>query len=1047
MWLTRFAITRPVIVAMAAIAVAIFGLVSYRSLGVSLFPNVAFPIVVVSASYPGASPAEMEKLVIKPIEDQLDGIDNLDKLSATAQEGTATVVVQFKLDTNLDFAATDVQRRVDTARVNMPADLDPPSVFKNSGTADPILTEALSSKTLSAAALGDLINDRIVPDLKNVAGVVSVDTRGDTPREIYVYPDLGRLAGVGATLSDILGAVASNNANLPGGRIDAKTSETSVSVHADIVDPSDILRLPVPIGNILQQSADTLVPTIGSLATVVDGHQEQRYPTKNNGASAVILDIQRSADSDEIKTTDAVRAAFVELAKQHPDVRFSEIEANADYTHASINGVLQSLMEGILLTAIVMLLFLHAWRNAAVVMIAIPMSLLATFMVMRILNYTIDTISMMGLGLTIGILVDDSIVVLENITRHRDMGEAALDAAYNGRTEIGQAAIAITLVDVVVFLPIAFLSGIVGKYMKEFGIVIVVATLFSLLVSFTLTPLLAGRWSVKNRSEGVPHWAAWFQRLFERVARFYIERALPWGLGHRWITVASGFALVLAALSLVPLGFIGSEFVPSSNTGVLNGAVTFPVGTPLAVTEAALDSFSKEAVKIDGVQSVLTTAGRKPTGWGSTIGGHVGRFTVILDQRRRKETPRALEDLRKLGWTVPGAVFEAQKEGGGGSGTAIYYTLSGPDATLNQAANKLAALIREQPGAINVQTGAEADGPRLNIHIDPARATLLGVSPGDAATAARIAIGGAIATKVRTPSGLIDVRVQLPESTRNDVARVRTVKVRSLSGTLVNLSSIADFTMTKAPTKIERQSRHRIVRVTGDIDSTTTLGNVLAPVDKALATPGFLPPDTKALSAGDAELYQQTFSSMGLALATSVALVYMLMVVLYGSFVEPFVVMFSVPVAIIGALGGLALRHQSLNLFSLIAMIMLFGLVAKNGILLVDYANQMRARGLRVVEAMKAAAATRFRPILMTTCAMIFGMLPLALGLTEGGEERASMGTVLIGGLSSSLVLTLMLVPIVYCGIMGWSERRADKRRKPAAQLPELDVPRVGAGV
>ncbi len=1049
MWLTRFAITRPVIVAMAAIAIAIFGFISYRSLGVSLFPNVAFPIVVVSASYPGASPAEMEKLVIKPIEDQLDGIDNLDKLSATAQEGTASVIVQFKLDTNLDFAATDVQRRVDTARVNMPADLDPPTVFKNSGTADPILTEALSSTSLSAGALGDLIEDRLVPELKNVPGVVSIDTRGDTLREIYVYPDLGRLDGVGATLGDVFGSVQQNNANLPGGRIDAKTSETSVSVHADIVQPADILALPVslyPSGTTV--SAGMMMPTIGALATVVDGHQEQRYPTKYNGAAGVILDVQRSADSDEIKTTDAVRKAFKDLAARHPEVKFSEIEANADYTRASINGVLQSLGEGILLTAIVMLLFLHAWRNAAVVMIAIPMSLLATFMVMRLLNYTIDTISMMGLGLTIGILVDDSIVVLENITRHRDMGESPLDAAYNGRTEIGQAAIAITLVDVVVFFPIAFLSGIVGKYMKEFGIVIVVATLFSLLVSFTLTPLLAGRWSVKTRSEGVPGWAAWFQRSFDVVARFYLERVLPWALGHRWLTVSSGFVLVIGAIALVPLGFIGSEFIPGSNTGMLTGAVTYPIGTPLAVTEAAMDRFATEALKVKDVESVLTTAGRKPSGWGSTIGGQVGRFTVILRQDKRKETNRALEDLRKLDWTVPGARFEAQKEGGGGTGTPIYYTLSGPDATLNAAANKLAALIRAQPGAINVQTGAEGDGPRLNIQIDPARATLVGVAPGDAATAARIAIGGAIATKVRTESGLINVRVQLPEGTRNDIARVKTVKVRALDGSLVSLGSIASFTLTKAPTKIERQSRHRIVRVIGDIDGTTTLGTVLGPVDKALATPGFLPPDTKALSAGDAELYQQTFSSMGLALLTSVTLVYMLMVVLYGSFVEPFVVMFSVPVAIIGALVGLALRHQSLNLFSLIAMIMLFGLVAKNGILLVDYANQMRARGLRVVEAMTKAASTRFRPILMTTCAMIFGMLPLALGLTEGGEERASMGTVLIGGLSSSLVLTLMLVPIVYCTIMGASERRAEKRKRKAEQgLPELVAPRIEAGV
>lgn len=1046
MWLTRFAITRPVIIAMATIALFVFGVLSYRALGVSLFPNVAFPVVVVGANYPGASPTEMEKLIIKPIEDQLDGIEHLDKLTATAQDGVARVVVQFKLDTDLNFAATDVQRRVDTARINMPADLDPPWVFKNSSTADPIVTEALSTRTATAAELGDIVNDRIVPELKAVSGVVAVDVRGDARREIHVFPNPGRLVMVDATLGDLFGSIARNNANLPGGRLDSATGETTVSVHADIVQPQDLLALPVAIPGAAGQH-----PRLGELASVEDGHVEQRFPAKYNATSAVIVDVQRSAEADEIKTTEKIRAAFKDIAKRYPQIAFSEIEANADYTRASVNGVIHSLLEGILLTAIVMLLFLHAWRNAVVVMIAIPASLLATFIAMRLLGFTVDIISMMGLGLTIGILVDDSIVVLENITRHRDRGESALDAAYNGRTEIGQAAITITLVDVVVFLPIAFLSGIVGKFMKEFGIVIVVATLFSLLVSFTLTPLLAGRWSVKRHSTFIPRWAAWFQWGYERIARWYTARALPWALNHRIPTVAGCFALVVAAIALVPAGFIGSEFIPKTNSGVILGNVTYPIGQPLATTEAGLDRLAAELVKVPAVKSVLTTAGAKPSGFGSTIGGNVGRFTVILDDRRRRETPRAVEEIRKLGWTVPGARYQASVAGGGGTGTPLAFTLSGPESTLKAASDKLATFIRAQPGTVNVQTGAENEGPRLNIHIDPARAALIGVSPGDAATAARIAIGGAVATKVRTPSGLVDVRLQLPRGMRSDLGVIKTVRVRSGSGMLVNLADVADFTVSQAPTKIERQSRQRITRVTGGVDEHTTIGKVLTPVQKALATPGFLPSGTKALSAGDAELFQQTFSSMAFALATSFALVYMLMVVLYGSFVEPFVVMFSVPVAIVGALGGLALRHQSLNLFSLIAIVMLFGLVSKNGILLVDYANQMRRqRNMGVVEAMTTAAATRFRPIVMTTCAMIFGMLPLSLGLTEGAEGRASMGTVLIGGLASSLLLTLVLVPIVYSWIMGWVDtrvRRRERADRPIAEplLPEIDRTPVGA--
>jgi HAE1 family hydrophobic/amphiphilic exporter-1 len=1024
------------------IAMAVFGVMSYQALGQNLFPNVQFPYVFVSASYPGASPSEMEKLVVKPIEDQLNGMENLDRLTATAQEGSATIVARFKLDTDLNYETIDVQRRVDTARIYMPADLDPPYVDKFSTSSDPILEEALSSKKFTAAQLSDIVNNRIVPDLKGVPGVLSVDTAGDTDREIHVFPDQQRLLGSNATLNDISNALVNNNANLPGGRIDSPTKETTVSVHADIIEPSDILHIPLPVPGGAQQYL-TIGDVVGPKG-VEDGHVEQRRPSTYNGSPSILLDIERQNDADTIKTTEATRAKMTEIEKHYPGIHFSEIDASADYTKASINGVLQSLLEGIVLTAIVMLLFLHAWRNAVVIMIAIPSSLLATFIMMRLMGLTVDLISMMGLGLTIGILVDDSIVVLENITRHRDMGESPLDAAYNGRTEIGKAAITITFVDVVVFLPIAFLTGIIGKYMKEFGLVIVVATLFSLFVSFTLTPLLAGRWSVRERSPAVPWWAQWFQNGFDRLQNFYTERGLPWALRHRILVPVICALLVVASIALVPAGFIGSEFVPSSNTGVMSGSLTYPVGTPLATTVAGLSSLESQLLKIDGVASVLSTGGVKESGFSNLTGGNYAEFTVIMDKNRRRETDRVLKEARKLAWAVPGADYQIATEGGGGSGAEIYYTLKGPDADLNAAAEKLAALIRAQPGTVNVTTSAEGQGPRLNIQIDPSRAEILGVAPGDAALAARIAIGGSVPTKVRLDSGLTDVRLEFNNFDRNNLERITQVRVRAANGMLVPLSSVATFTTTTAPTKIERQDRERVVRVFGAIDhnSSTTLGKVLGPVEKQLHEPGFLPDSVVAISDdGDSQLYAQTFSSMGIALLTSFTLVYMLMVVLYGSFLEPFVVMFSVPVAIVGALFGLAIRHQTLNLFSLIAIIMLFGLVAKNGILLVDYANQQRRKGMNVFDAMKSAATTRFRPILMTTCAMIFGMLPLSLGLTEGAEERASMGTVLIGGLASSLVLTLALVPVMYTWIMGAVDAREHRREEKRARRRERELP------
>jgi HAE1 family hydrophobic/amphiphilic exporter-1 len=995
----------------------------------------------------------IEKLVIKPVEDQLDGMENLDRLSATAQEGQAVIIARFKLDTDLNYETIDVQRRVDIARVYMPSDLVPPSVQKFSNSSDPILDEAVTSEKLTPAELSDLVTQHIIPDLKTVKGIVDVQAGGTTPREIHVYPDQSRMLGVNSTLLDINNALTYNNANLPGGRIDSPTSETSVSVHADIQKPDDILQIPLQVLNGSQIGVALASLKIGDIATVEDGHSEDRLPSRYNGKPSVLLSVQRENDADTVKTTAGTRAEFKKLAAEYPAVKFTEVDAQAEYTTASVNGVLQSLIEGIFLTAIVMLLFLHAWRNAVVVMIAIPVSLLATFIVMKLFGFTLDVISLMGLGLTIGILVDDSIVVLENISRHREMGEAPLEAAYNGRTEIGSAAVAITLVDVVVFLPIAFLSGIIGKFMKEFGVVIVVATLFSLLVSFTLTPLLAGRWSVKKLSPGIPWWARGFQNAFDALGRWYAERALPWALRHRiWVPIVCAL-LVVASIALVPLGFVGSEFVPSSDTGVLTGSLQYPVGQPLAVTARGMSALEEKLVHIDGVESVLTTIGSKSSGNTNDEGGQLAQFTVILAKDRRRETDRVLGAARTFAYTVPGAIYQIATEGGGGSGgSPIQYRLTGPDSQLDLGANRIAALIRQQPGAVNVQTGAQSEGPRLDIRIDPRRANVLGVAPADAATVARIAIGGTISTRVRLESGLTDVRLELPPSRRNDIATIGQLQVRSASGALVPLSSVASFTFTKAPTKIERQSRERIASVSADVDPNAgiSLGTILSGLQAKIDAPGFLPPGVHALADGDADLYNQTFSSMGLALITSFALVYMLMVVLYGSFIEPFVVMFSVPVAIVGALVGLAVRHQTLNLFSLIAIVMLFGLVAKNGILLVDYANQQRRKaGLAVDQAMLAAAKTRFRPILMTTFAMIFGMLPLSLGLTEGARERACMGTVLIGGLLSSLILTLALVPVIYSYVMNWVERREHRRenRRAAEAESEPVLPQFPVGL
>ena len=1168
---------------MVFIALGIFGWIAFHKIGRSSDPpGTSWPIVMVFSSYPGASPQEMERLIIKPVEDQLDGIDNLDELTASAQEGNASIGVQFKLGTDLDKAAIDVQAAVDRARAFLPTDLDPPDVYKN-GASEPLLDLAVSSNSLSPTQLADVVNNQVEPLLKAIPNVQTVDVSGASDREFHVEPIPGRMEATNATLKEIFDAVAANNANLPGGILRQPTQETTISVHAEINTAQDLLNIPLPVPGSSNKNLK-----VGDVAYAFDSHVEPTSISHYNGKPRVHVEIDRNINADEITSTAIAREHIKQIEAQFPQLSFSEIDAPADYTQRSLNGVWQSLLEGVVLTMLVMLILLHSWRNAIVVMVAIPTSILSTFIVMNLFGFHLDSMSLMGLALIIGILVDDSIVVLENITRHRDLGEAPMDAAINGRTEIGSAAIAITMVDVVVFVPIAFLPGIVGAYLKEFGAVIVVATLFSLLVSFTLTPLLAAKWSVLQRSLGRPKWQEWlssrigigsaiaaavvaflipwpikelsyvfpimifaalllnfFDVHYDRVVNNFKTKWLPFALDHglfvvyvcallvfnaltlaggagattvgvnvfflilagvwhlvgavtrrrvgadpldyrwshpanghsrvvrmghltwdaarnaprgfaRWFhavgrhrgltAITFGLPLVLIALVTVPIPRIGHDpspllsaidfdFVPSFQDGEINMTVTYPPGTPIAMTAKYVDRLENEIMKIDGIQSVSSVVGRKPEGWGNAIGDNYARLNAQTLPERRKDTYKIADEIRKLGYLVPGGDFQVASDSGGGSGSQIFYALTGPESEIGLAAERVAQVLRDTPGSVNVQTSNELAGPRLNVNIDSQRAEIMGVAPADAAAVARFAIDGAVATKVRTENGLVDVRVQFPLSDRSSVDQLEAVRVRAQDGTLVPLSDIATFQWTSAPTQIKRLNRQRAVNVYGGTLPGYSLGAVTGPLEAKLKEPGFLPSGVSLEAQGDTQFMQETFSNMGIALLISFMLVYMLMVVLYGSFLEPFIVMFSVPLAIIGAMMGLSFMHfvepdagQSLNIISMIGIIMLFGLVSKNGILMVDYSNQLCRRGMRVRDAVLQAAATRFRPILLTTCAMIFGMLPLSLGFAEGGEWRQAMGTVIIGGLASSWLLTLFLIPMVYNTWMGFFERRADRR-------------------
>ncbi|MDQ2817158.1 MAG: efflux RND transporter permease subunit [Candidatus Eremiobacteraeota bacterium] len=1050
--MTRFAINQPTVVTLFFAAIALFGIIGYFTMGVNIYPNVQFPAVSVTAAYPGASPEEIERLIVRPIEDQLQSVRHVNKIRARAQEGAGFVTVEFKLGTNVDFAASDVQQAVDAARANLPSDLDPPVIEKEDPSLAPIMVEALTSSTLSPVALSNLVQNEVIPALRGVKGTGAVTAGGEFAREVDINPDLGRLQAAGVTLTDVTQAIGQGNVSLPGGRLDSPTQEATVGVRADVTDPAQIAQLPL---NASGGSSNGL--KVGDVAAVVDTHADHRIASTVNGASAIVLNVTHDSDSDTARTTAAVRSEFQALARKYPDVHFGELYADADFLHESTNGVLQNLLEGVLLTAAVLLLFLHVWRSAVVVMIAIPASLLATFFVMWMLGFSIDLLSLMGLSLTIGILVDDSIVVIENITRHRELGEGPEEAAIIGRSEIGGAAVAITLVDVVVFTPIAFMGGVVGQFLREYGLVIVVATLFSLLVSFTLTPLLAAKWAVarKPRASGwrvVRSFTAWF----ESLRRGYHDGLLPKALRHPWFVGIGSLMLVMGAVALPATGLIPFEFQPNTEYGTAIISLTYPVGTPIATTTAGADRLATALQKMDGVRDVVVTVGQDNN---DVTGGYVASVTANLQKNRRHEEHTIIEAVAKLGYLVPGARIEA---GGGqnGGGPDISYSLSGPTDQLDAAAAKLVSFIAKLPKTTNVKSTSSVVGPRLEITVDRERAALLGVSPGAAALTARAAIGGVIATKLRMPEGLVDAIVRLPAAARNDVHNLQNTVVRSSTGQGVPLADVAKFAWIKEPPILRRQDRQRIVRVYANMVDSAPIGPVDKRVHEALAQPNFLPAGVNVTPEGDADVMGDATQKIGLALLISFVLIYMLLVVLYRNYVTPLVIMMSIPVALVGALGILALSNalhgvfpgvryfagQTLNIFSMLGIVMLMGLVAKNGILLVDYANTLGARGMPVAEAIRESASIRFRPIMMTTAAMIMGMLPLALGFTEGAEFRKSMGTVIIGGLASSLLLTLFLVPVMYKAIVGGLDRRRERRLAARAEFDDVGLEELEPG-
>jgi len=1026
MWLTNLSIRRPIVILMLFTALIVLGFRSRAGMPVDLYPDIDIPYAVVTTIYPGAGPEEIETLISKPIEDAIVSTNGLKNLTSYSQEGISNVALEFELGTDLDAAMADVRAKVDAVRRQLPQDVDPPVVQKLDVGSFPVLWLGFSSKR-PVRELRELADEVIKDRLGKIAGVGAVTVTGGDIREIQVNVDKNRLEAYGITIGQVSQALSLGNLNLPSGRVTEGRREYAVRAVGEFnsIDEIRNMRIHVPGGVVL---------TLGDIAEVKDTSAEREETTRVQKEDSIGLLIQKQPDANTVEVVASVKKELDAMKDVLPrDVEVAVALDQSTQVKEALSDVNVSLWLGAFLAVVIVFLFLHNIRGTFIVAIAIPTSIIATFIPIYFAGFTMNMMVMLALSLAVGILVDDSIVVLENIYRHLAKGEEPAEAAFNGRTEIGLAAITITMVDVVVFVPIAFMGGIVGQFFRQFGITVATATLFSLLVSFTLTPMLASRWYRKGEAvEAASGFFAKFDRFYHQLDVRY-RSALAWALRHRKLVVLTGFGILLVILFAVT-PHLGFEFFPRIDQKQVGVTIEMPVGTSLSATDSVARQIEDIFSTIPEVEYIFTNVGSTQGGRGgmgerganyAQIIGSLTEKESILDRfmrpfirgarKRTRSDEEIAQAIRSRITDIPGGRILVQVQSGmGRGGSPIDIELTGSDISeITAVAQEVKRIVAATPGVLNTDVSWKVGKPELKATVDRVRAAEMGLTVGQIASALRTSIEGNTDTHFREGGREYDIRVRLNEFDRYSLSDVGRVVVGSVNHSPVYLQDVAQIKQDTGPTKIERKNRQRKVSVTADIAHGYHLGNVQKVLDKKLAKEVDLG-NVRLHWAGETEQMKESFGHMLSALLLAIALVYMLMAALFESLLNPFIIMFSLPMALVGAILALAMSGESLSIISMIGFIMLMGLVTKNAILLIDYTNTLRQRGMERNAAVLEAGPTRLRPILMTTLAMIFGMLPTALKLGRGSEMRAPMAVAVIGGLIVSTLLTLLVIPTLY---------------------------------
>jgi hydrophobic/amphiphilic exporter-1 (mainly G- bacteria), HAE1 family len=1006
MWISDISIRRPVLATMFIVSFMVLGVVSMSRLGIDLFPDVSFPFVNVTVVYPGASPEEVETLVTKPIEDAVAGINGVKRVQSRSTDSLSTVGVELRLEVDAQNAAAEVREKVAAIRGRLPKDIEDPTIVRFDVAGLPIMTFAVGSNQPSEVTRRQ-IEDDLKPLIEQIDGVAAVEVNGGDVREVQVDLDPGRLEALGLPVSVVADKLAAENLDVPGGRMTRQGQTLSLRTKGEFQSVAEIENV------ILRSEAGSTV-RLRDVGRVVDGSEERTSTTRLNGVDAVSFSIKKQSGANTAAISERVRALLARVAPNFPDLQIRQVHDDADFIKDNIAQVREGIIFGGIMAVIVIFLFMRDWRSTLISALALPTSVIATFFFMWMAGFTFNMMTLMGLSLVIGILIDDAVVVRENIYRHMEHGADPMTAAHRGTAEIGPAVMATTFTILAVFLPVGFMTGIVGQFFKSFALTIAFAVGMSLLVAFTLDPMLSSRFVRYIPPEERTRTRA--GRLFERWGRAYdaldrrYHRVLGWALAHPWKTLAAAGAVFLASLGSA--AFMGTEFVPVEDRGEFQVIVDLPPGTSFDESVAAVAKIEQDIRAIPEVRQVFSTVG---------VNGQVRSSTVRVRTTKKNERTRSLaaikNEVRAKLATMPfvdGKVADPEFMQGAPYEPPINVFVRGDDlGELQRISNEIQAKVRQVPGAVDISTNLESGQPEVVAQVDRSLAADLGFSVGSIGTQLRGMVEGIVPTKLRDGDREYDIRVRLAPEYRNDPAAILRTPLYSPTGSAVRAGEVARFAPAVGPSNIDREQRRRQAKIGVDIANGYALGDVTKGIENAMATVQ-MPPNFEWGFAGDVELMQESAAALGLALILAVAFIYIVLASQFESFIEPFLIMLSLPLAIVGALLLLLATGKNIGMPAMIGVVMLMGLVTKNAILLVDYTNQLRREGLPVKDALLKAGPVRLRPIIMTTIAMILGMMPSAFGNGDGSEFRAPISIATIGGLLTSTLLTLVVVPVSY---------------------------------